>query len=189
MTMTATPVSIPAPASDEYAPFYSGYVAGVKGADILRVLERQMPRIGKACSRLSEVDALARYAPGKWSIKEVIGHMTDAERIFAYRALRISRADTTPLASFDENAYVAAANFDSRSMSDLLVDLEAVRASTIRLLQSLAPEAWGRRGVASTHAVSVRALAHIIAGHAQHHMRVLEERYGLSLDAAGALSA
>jgi len=121
-----------------------------------------------------------RYAPGKWSVKEVVGHVTDAERVFGYRALRIARADTTPMPGFDENAWVPAANFDRRSMPELVAGYQAVRAATVALFSSFDEEALTRRGTANDQEVSVRALAHIMAGHELHHMTILRERYGLS---------
>jgi uncharacterized damage-inducible protein DinB len=184
-----TPTSIPAPGSDEYAPFYAGYVAAVAQSDVLSLLERQVPRLRTAFAGLSDDDAMARYAPGKWSIKEVLGHITDAERIFAYRALRIGREDATPMEGFDENAYVAVSRFDHRPLGELLADFEAIRAATLRLLRGFGPDAWERRGVANARPVSLRALVYIMAGHVQHHMRVLEERYGVGAAIAAATAA
>ena len=184
-----TPTSIPIPGSDEYAPFYAGYVAAVVESDVLSLLERQGPTLRATFAGLSDDDAMARYAPGKWSIKEVIGHITDAERIFAYRALRIGREDATPMEGFDENAYVAASAFDRRPLADLLGDFDANRAATLRLLRGFGPDPWERRGVANGRPVSLRALAYIMAGHVQHHMRVLEERYGVGTATAEVTAA
>jgi uncharacterized damage-inducible protein DinB len=183
--MTTThPASIPAPADGEYAPFYAGYVAAVAGVDLRPFLTRQLDRLDAACGALSDADALARYAPGKWSIKEVLGHLADVERIFTYRTLRIARGDTTPLPGFDENAYVVAAGADGRSLDSLREELRQVRAATLSLLDSVAPDAWERRGTASGAEVSVRALAHMAAGHVEHHLGILRERYGLAVPAA-----
>lgn len=176
--------AIPAPAPDEYAPFYAGYIASVAGADVRAVLERQIPALAAACAALPEDGALHRYAAGKWSIKEVIGHLADSERIFSYRALRTARGDATPLPGFDENAYVAAAGFDVRPLGELLEELRRVRASTLALLDGVDPRDWERRGTANGAEVSLRALAHIIAGHTAHHLRVLGERYGLPVSTA-----
>lgn len=170
---------IPLPAPDEYAPHYAGYVAAVARADVRALLEQQVVALRVACAALSDSDALYRYAPGKWSIKEVVGHLSDTERVLSGRALRVSRGDATPLPGFDEDAYVAAAGFDRRSLEDLLTELDRVRASTLALLDSVEPQGWERRGVANGVEVSLRAIAHIIAGHAQHHSRILGERYGL----------
>ena len=183
--MTTThAVSIPAPQPGEYASFYAGYVAAVAGVDLRALLARQMDRLDTACAALSDADALARYAPGKWSVKEVLGHLADVERIFAYRALRIARGDATPLPGFDENAYVAAAGSDARPLASLREELRGVRASTLAVFASSAPGAWERRGTASGAGVSVRALAHMTAGHVEHHLGILRERYGLAVPAA-----
>jgi hypothetical protein len=119
------------------------------------------------------------YAPGKWSVKEVIGHMGDVERVMAYRALRFARNDATPLPGFDENTYVPAAIFGRRNIDDLVDELEVIREATTQLLRHLDEAALARRGVANGAEVSVRALAYIIAGHERHHLRVLRERYGV----------
>jgi hypothetical protein len=173
------PFRIPRPAADEYAPFYARYVERVSGADLPSLLARQPAWLRTFLAPLTEEEALARYAPGKWSIKQVVGHLSDTERVMSYRALRISRADATPLAGFDENEYVAAADFDSRSLASLLSDFEAVRASTLSLLRLLPEGGWERRGTANLHEVSVRALAHVMAGHVEHHIHILHERYGV----------
>ncbi|HEX5726419.1 MAG TPA: DinB family protein, partial [Longimicrobiaceae bacterium] len=118
-----------------------------------------------------------RYAEGKWSIREVAGHLADTERIITYRALRIARGDATPLPGFDENAYVAAAGFDARPLESLVAEWEAVREATLAFFRSVDAEAAARRGTANDNAVSVRALAHIVAGHAEHHLEILRTRY------------
>jgi uncharacterized damage-inducible protein DinB len=128
-------------------------------------------------STLSEEQGDYRYAPDKWSIKEMLGHLIDAERVFAYRALRFARNDGTPLASFEQDDYVRAGGFDDRRLADLIEEFVAVRRATVWLFRQLSAEAWMRRGVASGNPVSVRALAYIIAGHELHHRRVLREKY------------
>ena len=170
---------IPKPRPDEHAEYYSRYIRLV-GDDALAALRAQSASTPRLLSGLSEAQANHRYAPEKWSVKEVVGHITDAERVFSYRALRIARADTTPLPGFDENAWVPAAHFDRRSMHDLVAAYEAVRAATVALLSSLDEDALTRRGTANNQEVSVRALAHIMAGHELHHVALLRERYGLS---------
>jgi hypothetical protein len=172
------PLATP-PQSDEYAPFYAGYVALVREDDVLYLLARQPADLRHLCGGLSDADALARYAPGKWSVKEVVAHLADAERIFAYRALRVGRGDATPLPGFDENAYVPASGADRRPLAELLDEFEAVRAATLALFRGMPEEAWERRGVASGAPVSTRALAYVAAGHAQHHLELFRERYGL----------
>jgi uncharacterized damage-inducible protein DinB len=166
------------PLPDEYAPYYAKYVGRVPAGDIVRTLEENA-RETDALLRSEGARALAdhRYAEGKWSVKEVVGHLTDAERVFAYRMLRIARGDTTPLAGFDENAYTPAGEFDARTIDDLLEEFLAVRHATIRLVRGLPVDAWTRRGTASDNPVSVRALAFIIVGHEQHHRAILEQRY------------
>jgi uncharacterized damage-inducible protein DinB len=177
------PFPLTPPDAGEYAPFYSRYIATVLGADLRQVLATQPDTLRAACAGLSEAGALHRYAEGKWSVKEVVGHIADAERIFSYRALRIARRDATALSAFDENAYVAAAHFDRRPLGDLVDDFETVRRQTLSLLAGLDSERWEEIGTASGHPVSTRALLHITAGHARHHLRLLATSYGLSVAA------
>lgn len=168
------------PLPDEFAPYYAGYVARVSGVSSpIDELSAQRARFLALLSPLTEAGALYRYAPGKWSIKELVGHLADAERIFSYRMLRIGRGDTTPLAGFEENAYVRAAASDDRPLADLLEDWSAARASTLALARGMPPEAWTRRGTASDASVTSRAVLYIILGHVEHHRGVLGERYGL----------
>lgn len=168
---------ISAPESSEYASFYAGYVAAVAGQDIRSLLEQQPHTLHECCASLSDAQANFRYAPGKWSVKEIIGHLSDAERVFAYRLFRISRGDTTPLPGFDENQYVAVANSDDRTLEDLLDEFATVREATLRLLKTIAEPALRYETVASGTPVSVRAQLHIIAGHVAHHLNILHERY------------
>jgi uncharacterized damage-inducible protein DinB len=165
------------PDATEHAPFYGGYVAAVPESDVVSVLRDSGRDIVAALSAIPESHGGHRYAAGKWSIREVVGHLIDAERIFAYRALRLARADATPLPGFEENDYVRAAGSDARTLSDLVDELRAVREATVRLFASLPDEAWSRRGVVNGREISVRALAFITAGHARHHLGVLRERY------------
>lgn len=175
------PFALTPPEAGEYAAFYGRYIEAVVGSDLRETLATQPDALRAACAGLSEAGALYRYADGKWSVKEVIGHVTDAERVFSYRALRIARGDTTPLPAFDENAYVAAANFDRRALGDLVDEFETVRRQTLSLLAGLDAETWGRMGTASDRPISTRALFHIAGGHARHHFRLLASRYGLSI--------
>ena len=168
---------IPRPDTTEYAPYYGTYVTKVPEGDVLQLLESQRKETQALLAGMPDARALHRYAPGKWSIKEVIGHIADAERIFCYRALRFAREDKTPLPGFDENAYTPAGRFDARPMADLAAELDTVRRATITLFRGLEREALARRGMASNHEVSVRALAYIIAGHERHHVMILRERY------------
>lgn len=165
------------PDPSEYAPFYAGYVSLVPDGDVLDLLARQMEETSGLLAGLSDAQAGHRYAPGKWSIKEIVGHVTDAERVFSYRALRIARNDATPLAGFDENAWMPFGNFDARLLSDLLDELASVRRSTLALYRSFTPEMVARRGTASHSEITVRALRYITAGHERHHVKVLRDRY------------
>jgi hypothetical protein len=173
-------LSLARPEPHESAPFYHGYISEVPGESIGKYLVEQLPDLERLVAPLDDTAALARYAPGKWSVKEIVGHLTDSERIFAYRLMRIARRDATPLPGFDENAYVPAGEFDSRSLAALVGEFGAVRLGTIALVDGLPPDAWTRRGQASGKSITPRALAYIIVGHTVHHVRVLRERYGLS---------
>ena len=165
------------PDDTEYAPFYASYVAGVPESDVVAALRDSGREIVTALAAISESRGGFRYAPEKWTVREVIGHLIDAERIFGYRALRLARADATPLPGFEENDYVRAAGSDTRTIADLVNELRVVREGTVRLFESLADDAWPRRGVVNGREVSVRALAFITAGHTRHHLAVLRERY------------
>jgi uncharacterized damage-inducible protein DinB len=175
--MTAPRKAHARPAADEYAPYYETYISLVAGDDILGILEGQRLQTAQLLAPRSERDGNFRYAPGKWSVKEVIGHLSDCERIFAYRALRIARGDVTPLSGFEQDDYVRSGSFSDRTLADLSDEFSAVRAASLALFRSLGDAAWMRRGVANKNEVSVRALAYIIAGHELHHRGLLEERY------------
>ena len=165
------------PGGDEHAPYYGRYVALVPDGPIVETLRRQIAETRALVAGLSEDRARHRYAPEKWSVKEVLGHVSDSERVFAYRALRIGRGDATPLPGFDEKEYGATAPFDARPLGEVIAELESVRAATLTLLASFDEAAWNRRGTANEVPVSVRALAWIIAGHELHHRAILRERY------------
>lgn len=167
------------PAEGEYAPFYAGYIAKSPAGDLTAHLAAQRDETRRMLGGLDDSTAGHRYEPGKWSIKEVIGHLIDSERVIAYRLLRIARGDSTPLPGFDQDAYVPMGRFDRRSMQDLLEEFSAVRDATIRLLRSLDREALDRRGIANGNPISAKAIVFIIAGHERHHVEVLQERYGL----------
>src|SRR5262245_47185047 len=171
MTVAVRPESAEVPAS------YAGYVGKVRdGEDLMAVLESQLDEVRSAFGRFPEARGSYRYAPGKWSVKELVGHLSDSERIFAYRALRFARGDAAPLPGFDENAYAPAMLADQRTLADLLEEWVDVRRATLSLLRGLPTDTWTRRGVASGKEISVRALAYVIAGHARHHLEVLAER-------------
>ena len=161
----------------EYAPYYAGYVAHVSEDDVLSAMEAQSGETQRLLASLDDTRAEHRYAEGKWSIKEVIGHLTDAERVFGYRAAAIARGDTTPLPGFDEDAYVRNAAFDDWRIGDLAEAYTVGRRSNIVLFRNLPEEAWARRGVANDAEVTVRAVAFIIVGHERHHLKVLRDRY------------
>src|SRR5467141_346732 len=165
------------PAEGEYAPYAEKYVSLITGTDILETLEAQLKQTTTLFSGRSERDGDFRYGPEKWTVKEVVGHIADTERIFAYRALRIARGDQTPLAGFEQDDYVRGGNFAERTLANLAQEFGLVRAATIALFRSLQKDAWQRRGVANKNEVSVRALAFIVAGHELHHRLILEERY------------
>lgn len=165
------------PEADEYAAFYSGYIARVPEVDIVETLRSQIGVTTAYLRSLPESMGDHSYAPGKWSIREVIGHMSDAERVFAYRALRFSRGDSTPVPGFDENAYVAGSSFGRRTLEDLISEFEHLRRATVALIGALDEETISLRGVANGTGVSVRALAFILAGHEAHHIEILRTRY------------
>ncbi len=170
-------LAIARPQSGEYAPYYDRYVSLVTDNDILTTLDEQRRQMMLALSGRSEADGDFRYSPDKWSAKEVLGHVCDTERVFAYRALRIARADATPMEGFEQDDYVRNGPFAYRPLPDLIEDYIAVRRATLSLLRNLNETAWSRRGIANKNEVSVRGLAYIIAGHELHHRRILEEKY------------
>jgi uncharacterized damage-inducible protein DinB len=169
--------TIARPQPGEYAPYYDRYIALVPGEDILNTLDQQRRQTMLLLSGRDDDDGDFRYAPEKWSAKEVLGHLCDTERIFAYRALRIARADATPMEGFEQDDYVRNGPFAQRPLADLVEEFIAVRRATLSLLRNLDEAAWMRRGMANKNEVSVRALAYIIAGHELHHRRILEEKY------------
>ena len=173
--MSATAPARPEP--NEYASYYERYVSKVPDADLLETLERQCAETLALLRALPEERGAHRYEPGKWSIKQLVGHLSDGERLFSYRALSIARGDRAPLPGMEQDEWMAGVDFDARTLADLADEFEAVRASTLHLLRHLSPEAWARRGTASDNEVTVRALAYIIAGHEAHHVGVLRERY------------
>ena len=170
-------LTIPRPAPGEYAPFHAGYVAMVPDGDVLATLKKQHSETVRLLARLGEPKSRHRYAPGKWSIREVIGHLIDAERVFTYRALTFARGDKTPLPGFDENMWAAASNADSRTLKSLLEELKALRSATLALFRSFNAEELARIGIASGHPVSVRGLLYVTTGHERHHIKILRERY------------
>jgi uncharacterized protein (TIGR03083 family) len=175
----STSTVIGRPETDEIPPHFVAYIARVTENDPVAALAAQIDVTTALLRGVSDSDSLKRYAPGKWSVKEVVGHLADTERIMSYRALRVARGDETPLPGFDENAYVPPAKFDGRPLAELVADLRTVRAGTVALFRSFDADAWRRRGTASGKAISVRALGYMIPGHERHHVEILKTRYGL----------
>ncbi len=170
-------VNVGRPEPGEYAPYYGKYVSLVQGNDVLAALDAQRRQMMLLLSGRNEEDGNFRYAPDKWTAKEVLGHVCDAERIFAYRALRIARGDQTPLASFEQDEYVKNGPFARIALEEMVEEYIAVRRATLTLLRNLDEPAWMRGGVASNNPVTVRALAYMIAGHEVHHRTILEQKY------------
>jgi hypothetical protein len=171
----APTIARPEPA--EHSPYHEGYISLVPGNDIVSTLESQRRQTLILLSGRDESEGDFRYAPDKWSVKEVLGHVCDTERIFAYRALRIARGDRTPLAGFEQDDYIRNSPFASRPLPEIIEDYIAVRRATLTLFRNLDEQAWMRRGIANNNEISVRALAYITAGHELHHRRILEEKY------------
>lgn len=170
-----------APAADEYPDFFKGYIGQVAHeADLATALDRQQAVVA-ALARVPADRAAFRYAEGKWSVKEAVGHIIDAERIFSYRLLRIARGDETPLPAFDENKYAVSSQANRRELTDLVQELAAVRASSLALVRSLDEQALANRGTVRAGAITARAQAFVLAGHFAHHVQILKERYGLPL--------
>jgi hypothetical protein len=171
---------IEAPAESEYAPFYKGYVSLVPEADALAVLEAQPAEIDRVAASVAPERETFRYAEGKWSIRELLGHVGDGERVFGHRAFCIARGEAQSLPGFDEKAYLAQAGYDRVPLRDLAGDFRALRDANLRLFRRLDEAAWLRLGSANGSPVSVRALARIMAGHVRHHLGVLRSRYPVS---------
>ena len=165
------------PTPSEYAPYYERYIQLVPDGSALDHLRSQIGETLELLRSVSEEKSNYRYAPGKWSVKEVVGHVADSERVFAYRALRFARNDQTPLPGFDENDYTANSNFADRPLGGVAEEFRAVRMATIALFEGMSREALARQGTANDTRVSVRALVWIIAGHERHHRKILQERY------------
>lgn len=164
------------PGPDEYFDYYATYVGLVPLGDLVEILASQTAGTLDLLDQARDIADHA-YAPGKWTVKQVVGHLADVERVMVSRALRFARGDTQPLPGFDENAYVPAGRFEARTLTSLAAELRTVRAATVAFFDGLPAEAWTRRGSANGHEVSVRALACIIAGHELHHCAILRDRY------------
>ena len=172
-----TDAVITRPAADEYLPLYGRYVSLVPEGDIVTILATQIDDTRSMLKSLPEAKGAFKYAPDKWTIKELVGHLTDAERIFVNRALRFGRKDQTPLPGFEENDYVRDSSFNEYPLADIVDGFEAVRRSTVFLFKHMSRDASLRRGKANNAEISVRALAYVIAGHERHHLNVLKTHY------------
>lgn len=167
------------PESTEYLAYYGQYISRVPDGNILDLLARQFEITCTWLVPLSAAQANFRPKPADWNVTEVVGHLADTERVFAYRALCIARANPTPLPNFDQDLFVANANFSSRSLSALLAEFTTVRQATLAFLRTLDAAAWLRQGIAADHPISVRALAYIMAGHELHHGADFRQRYNV----------
>jgi hypothetical protein len=167
------------PLADEYALYFERYIALVPEADALPILSAQTGILSGVAASLPASKEHFRYAEGKWTIREVFGHLIDAERVFGYRSFCISRAESAPLPAFEEDAYVVRSGYDGRTVAELVREFTLVRQSNLVFLSALTPEQWMRTGTASGKTISVRALPFIMAGHVRHHLRILQERYGV----------
>lgn len=169
------------PNPSEYTEFYQGYIDLVSSPNVIEALIQQGQQVYTLIQQLSSDEATRRYLDKKWSVKEVIGHLIDTERVMAYRAMCISRGDQTSLPGFDQDEYVASANFDERNLQSLSTEYDALRNANISLFNSFTEQQTKLTGTANGATVSVRALAYIIAGHEKHHLNILEEKYGLDI--------
>jgi hypothetical protein len=171
-------MKIERPQEGEYAPFYAGYVARVTETDVLEVLREQPKELERLADSVGARERF-RYSPGKWSVRELFGHLVDSERFFGHRVFCISRADPNPLPGFDENHYVSASSYDSRPLAELVKDFSLLREANARFFENLEASDFTREGIANGVKVTGRALAYIMAGHVRHHLAVLRERYGI----------
>lgn len=169
------------PAAGEYGSFYQSYIEKLGSGNIIEILGEQQEITSSLITSLDERQALYRYKEQKWTVKEVIGHLIDTERVFAYRALSISRNDTNELPGFDQDEYVEAASFNDRSLQNFRDEYAGQRRSTIALFSSFSKEILDRKGIANNYSLSVRAIPFIIAGHERHHLEILDNRYGLEV--------
>ena|SRR5690348_11782843 len=165
------------PDSTEAASYYFTYINQVPGDDALPVIEQQLESVTGLCSAISEQKSTHRYAPDKWSIRQVLNHVTDTERAFAFRALWFARGFADPLPSYEQDIAAAGAEADRVAWADHIEEFRRVRLATISLFRNLPPDAWMRTGIASGNRFTVRAMAFITAGHVEHHLKILRERY------------
>ena len=165
------------PAENEYPEYYRPYIGLVPKGNLVQLLKENLNEVVNLFAGISEEKTYYRYAPGKWSVKELLGHITDTERIMCYRLLRVGRGDQTPLAGFDENDYVKAAQTNNLPMEAIIEDFKAARNATITLIQNLPAQSWTNKGNANGTEITTRAIAYIIAGHQIHHCKIVIDRY------------
>ncbi len=171
-------MKLTSPASDEYAPFYSDYIQrGTTRGDAFSALLKQIDELNTALGKMTDEQARFKFGPAEWSIKEVIGHLNDVERVFSYRLLRISRNDQTPLPGFEQEDYVREAGFDNFTLKDLLLEFEFLRRANFLAINNMTDSAVDHRGIASGNPISARALIYMLIGHVDHHMASLHEKY------------
>jgi hypothetical protein len=170
------------PASSEYPPFFAGYVGLVPEIDIVPVLAAQTALVEEVAASVGADRELYAYGPGKWTIRQVMGHLVDAERVFAYRALCFSRGEQQPLPGFNENAYVDHARFNDRRLAEMTGEFALMRQANVAMLGALDDAQWSNAGVSNGKSITVRAIAYVMAGHVRHHVNILAERYGVDLD-------
>ena len=173
-------VTIARPAASEFAPYYQTYISQVPDGNLLSQIEQQGRDTVKLLRGIDEKNSQYRYAPDKWSIREVVGHLADTERVFTYRALTFARGDVTSLPSFDENGWAKTSNAGRRSLADLVSEFESVRSATLTLFRGFGEDEFARTGKANDNPFSVRAVAYVVAGHERHHIKILRERYGVT---------
>ncbi len=169
---------MPRPQPNDFAPHYAGYVSLVPGDDLLAALRRQKDEVLALLRSVNEETSLVRHAPYTWSVKQVVGHVNDGERVFGYRALCLARGETAALPGFDENAYVVTAHFDDYPFRDLVDEFAALRRSNLLMLKNLPADAWARAGTVWERPITMNAQAYILAGHVQHHFNILRRRLG-----------
>jgi hypothetical protein len=174
---SASMTPFPRPERSEFAEYYSTYVDQVPAGDVCEILTFQATDVMPLFEGISEDQSVSRYAPDKWSLRQVLSHLNDTERVFTFRALWFARGFDQPMPSFDQNVAIAGAAADDRTWASHLEEFKAIRSATLALFRNLPEDVWSRQGVASGHAVTVRALAFITAGHVAHHARIIRERY------------
>ena len=168
------------PADTEYAPYYATYISKVPESKVVPVLEGQPDELKRLASHIGADRELFRYEPGKWTVRQTLGHLIDTERVMGYRAFCISRGEQKPLPGFDQNDYVSLSHYDAMSVADIAEEFAAVRTAHLWTIRQWTRDDWGRVGNANGKTVSARAIAFIMAGHVRHHVGILREKYGIA---------